>query len=174
MLGATDCHYQHATVDRCNQQELVYCTGVIGTGKAFFEQAVQRDLEGVVAKRLNSPYLLGKRTDAWRKIKRGHQLWCAIIGYIPDAKGSFRSLVLAAKDEDGLRPVGKVGSGIDDKLHGKLESLFSQYRADKPIVPCRERANWLRPGLYCLVSCMERTSRGGLRAPVFLKLRVDE
>ena len=164
----------HATVERCNEPSLVYCTGIVGSGKSFFEQAVERDLEGVVAKRLNSFYLPGKRTDAWRKIKRAEQVWCAIIGYIPDPKEGFRSLVLAAEGANGLQAVGKVGSGIDGELRAQLELLFPKYLATESSVTCRERARWLRPGLYCLVSCMERTQRGDLRAPVFLKLRIDK
>ena len=48
---------------------LVYSEGVVGPGKAFYERVIQEGLEGVVAKRLASPYRPGRRTDAWLKIK---------------------------------------------------------------------------------------------------------
>ena len=48
---------------------LVFSQGVLGAGKAFFQQVVERQLEGVVAKRLDSLYRPGRRDGAWIKIK---------------------------------------------------------------------------------------------------------
>jgi len=57
--------------------------GITGKGSAYFAEAVRRDLEGVVAKRLDSRYLPGQRNDAWLKIKRQAEVICAVIGFVP-------------------------------------------------------------------------------------------
>ncbi len=58
-----------------DQQQLIASDGVIGPGRSFYEQVVAEQLEGVVAKRLASRYLPGRRTGAWIKIKpsMGHR-----------------------------------------------------------------------------------------------------
>lgn len=159
-----------ALVEACGDKHLVLSEGVVGRGMAFFDEAVKLDLEGVVAKRLDSRYLPGKRTPAWVKIKRFERIFCAIIGFIPSGKDDFRSLVIAAEGADGLRPVGKVGTGFDARLRAKLNKLLWPRICERPIVACRERARWVTPGLYCWVTCMERTKGGELRAPVFVEL----
>ncbi len=57
------------TLRRAGQQHLVFSTGIVGAGRAFYEQVVARGLEGVVAKHLASRYLPGRRSEAWVKIK---------------------------------------------------------------------------------------------------------
>jgi ATP-dependent DNA ligase len=53
--------------------EVLFSAGVIGTGTALYAAALAQGHEGVVAKRLASPYRPGRRSPAWRKIKpRGH------------------------------------------------------------------------------------------------------
>ena len=58
-----------AMLQDANAQQVVFSQGVAGAGRAFYEQVIARQLEGVVAKRLNSRYLPGRRSDAWLKIK---------------------------------------------------------------------------------------------------------
>ena len=57
---------------------------MVGSGRALFEQTCREGLEGVVAKRLRGKYLPGKRSDSWIKIKSRQQIYCLIIGYVPD------------------------------------------------------------------------------------------
>lgn len=162
-----------ALVKTCGEKHLVMSEGVVGQGLKFYGEAVKHGLEGVVAKRLASRYLPGKRTPAWVKIKRAERIFCAIIGFLPDGRDDFRSLVLAAESDEGLRPVGKVGTGIDARLRARLNRLLWPRVCERPLVPCRERARWVKPGLYCWVTCMERTKGGELRAPVFAELCVE-
>jgi bifunctional non-homologous end joining protein LigD len=156
------------------QGRLVLSEGIVGQGKAFFQEACRQGLEGVVAKRLQSSYLPGRRTDAWIKIKRSALIDCAIIGFVPAGQDDFRSLILAAQDQGQLRCVGKVGTGFPNKLRRRLNELLWARLRPKPLVPCRIRGKWVEPGLYCRVSCMERTSSGELRAPVFEELIEEE
>ena len=58
------------TVRGAAERGLVFSDGVRASGKAFFDEVAERGLEGVVAKRLESRYVPGSRSDAWLKIKR--------------------------------------------------------------------------------------------------------
>lgn len=146
---------------------------VLGSGKTFFTEVCRSGLEGVVAKRLNSRYQPGKRSDAWIKIKRSQSIYCAIIGFVPRERRDFRNLILASNIDGELRYAGKVGSGFDMALRDQLNDLLYSRLRPKPLVPCKLKGKWIEPGLYCLVSCMERTARGEFRAPVFEELRVE-
>ncbi len=116
-------------VKEYNQPRLVLSEGIVGQGKAFFRAVVAQELEGLIAKRLDSRYGPGQRTDAWVKIKRGEQVLCAVIGFLPSGKDDFRSLILAADHEGSLRYVGKVGTGFDNALRKKINKLlWSRFR----------------------------------------------
>jgi ATP-dependent DNA ligase len=159
------------TLERCAGPRLVSSEGVIGPGKSYFDEACARGLEGIVAKRLDAPYLPGRRSDAWVKIKRHETLACAVIGFVPDEQrpsSDFSALIIATPDEDGqLRCVGRVGSGFDGRMRDRVNAYLWQHLQPEPVVPCREKGLWVEPGLYCAVRCMERTPDGQLRAPVF-------
>jgi DNA ligase D-like protein (predicted ligase) len=157
-------------VSDCGQNQLVLSDGVVGQGKAFFREATAKGLEGVVAKRLGSRYLPGKRTDAWIKTKRFEHIHCAIVGFLPAGADDFKSLILATITDGELRYAGKVGTGFPAALRKRLNQLLWSRLQPKPLVPCKIKGKWVEPGLYCRVSCMERTSGGEFRAPVFEEL----
>ena len=155
-------------VAQAGQAGLVMSEGVVEHGAAYFAQAAAQGLEGVVAKRLDSAYQPGKRTGAWLKIKRHVTIHCAVIGFVPEGKDDFGSLIVAAQEADGvLRCVGRVGSGFDARLRARLNDYLWRHLRDTPVIPCREKGRWVEPGLYCTVTCMDRTADGRLRAPVF-------
>ncbi len=157
-------------------ESLILSEAVTGHGKLFYDQVAAQGLEGIVAKRLGSRYLPGKRTDAWQKIKARQTIPCAIIGFVPAEDGSrdFRSLVLAAhRDGKKLKFAGKVGTGFDRKLRDQVNEVLWSRLADEPLVPCAESGKWLESGLYCLVSFLEWTNNSELRDPVFEELIVE-
>lgn len=166
------------TLARGGGDRLVYSEGVVGSGRAYFDQVRRRGLEGVMAKRLDSAYRPGRRSDAWLKIKARSRMHCAIIGFVPSqgppGEKDFRSLIIATLEDDGeLRPVGRVGSGVDARARRELNSLLWPRLRDRPLVPCRLPGKWVEPGLYCTVSYLERTVNGELRAPVFDELHAE-
>ena len=153
---------------------LVFSDGVVGGGVRYFEEAVAAGLEGVLAKRLESPYEPGRRSDAWVKLKPVHRLHCLVLGWLPDGPHGLKSLVIATDDGGGLRCVGKVGSGLTAAVARELVPRLEAAPRDRPLVPADvPGARWVEPGLYCVVSCVEFTRSGSLRAPVFLQL-VDD
>jgi DNA ligase D-like protein (predicted ligase) len=159
-----------ALVAGARNVRLVMSEGVEAGGVRYFEQAVAQGLEGVVAKRLDSPYEPGRRSGAWLKIKRHETVACVVIGFVPEGTDDFGSLIIAAQsaEEDGeLRWVGRVGSGFDARLRARINKYLYSHLAERPVIACREKGLWVEPGLYCTVKCMERTSDGHLRAPVF-------
>lgn len=148
---------------------IVFSDGVIGPGRAFFEQARARGLEGLVAKELDGAYLPGKRTRSRIKVKTTRTVPCAILGYIADERGDLTSLVVALEEDGRLVSVGRVGSGLTDELRTRLLELCRTRPRATPFVPCKDPGLWVEPGLFCTVSYLERTTNG-LRAPVFVGL----
>jgi len=156
----------------CGDPRLVFSEGIVGAGIAFFEQLRQRQLEGMVAKRLDSRYRPGERTSAWQKIKAAHRLQCAILGYLADGD-DLRSLIIAAPDPDGhLQCVGRVGSGLTQAKAAELLALLRARPRAGPLIDCGMDGAWVEPGLFCEVSYFERSATG-LRAPVFESLIVE-
>jgi bifunctional non-homologous end joining protein LigD len=159
-------------VSKLKHPHLIMSEGVTGDGRAYFQQAVERKLEGVMAKLLTSPYLAGKRNDCWIKIKRHHELAAVVIGFTQEETGTkkdFAALIVATPESDGtLTAVGKVGSGFNGVVRDKINSFLWAHIRKTPVVACVEKGGiWVEPELYCMVRCMERTATGQLRAPVF-------
>ncbi|OIV38231.1 hypothetical protein BIV57_06770 [Mangrovactinospora gilvigrisea] len=131
------------------------------------------ELEGVVAKRLDSPYRPGVRSPDWIKQRRGHRTAVAlVIGWTPDERGDARSLHLALPAADGsggLAYAGRVGSGITDRTARDLAARLAPLAADRSAVPvpAGETGQWVRPQLAVAVAYLERTTAGRLRQPVF-------
>lgn len=157
-----------------------YCDHVEDEGKMLFRQMQKMDLEGMIAKRKKSKYLIGKRSSDWLKIKNVQSQEAIIVGFT-DPKGArqyFGSLLLAVRNRNKLVSIGNVGTGFNDKslkdLHGKLKKLV---RKTSPLnVPIKEAPDitWVEPELVCNIKFTEITADGSVRHPVFQGLRVDK
>ncbi|MGZ8583514.1 MAG: non-homologous end-joining DNA ligase, partial [Actinomycetota bacterium] len=157
-------------------------THALGDGVAFTEGAKGLGLEGVMAKRAGSPYLPGRRSPDWRKIKLMNTQACVILGWTPGQggrAGSFGALLVGAIDDGELRWVGQVGSGFTDRM---LDDLMTQLaplaRRDPPIddpaLAAVKGATFVEPELVCEVRFLEMTkSTGKMRAPSFRGMRPD-
>jgi DNA ligase D-like protein (predicted ligase) len=162
-------------VRRCGNPRLIMSEGVIGSGAGYFAEACKLGLEGIVAKRLDSRYLAGKRSDAWIKIKRQEEYTCAVVGFVPaeTITRDFSALVVAAQIDGEMQCVGRVGTGFNAKLRERINAYLWSHLREQPVIPCREKARWVELGLYCTIRCMERTKGGQLRAPVLGELYGD-
>ena len=137
-------------------------------------------LEGMIAKRKDSKYYIGKRSADWLKIKNIQTQEAIIVGF-SEPKGSrtaFGSLLLAVKKRNKLVHIGNVGTGFTDKslkeLHVKLKKLK---RKTSPLdVPIKETPDitWVDPVLVCNIKYTEMTDEGIIRHPVFQGLRIDK
>jgi DNA ligase D-like protein (predicted ligase) len=150
--------------------QFLFSESIRGSGTALFREASARGLEGIVAKRAGSRYLPGKRSDAWIKFKRSETTVCAIMGFEPWGQNDFRSLILAGQVDGELRYVGRVGTGFDRALRERLNRLLWSRLQPRPLVACKLQGQWVRPGLYCVLSYLERTAGEEFRAPAFKRL----
>ena len=152
---------------------VIESTGVVGTGRAFFAEISNRGLEGVVAKRLDSAYLPGKRSDAWTKFKRRVYDHAVVLGYLPKEGDDFKSLVVGTHRDGVLSYAGRVGSGFDASLRRQVNALLRAHPAAGPLLePPQElpEVAWVTLRIYCMVSYVELASAGVMRAPVFERL----
>jgi bifunctional non-homologous end joining protein LigD len=163
---------EHRTVQRSRP--------VAGQGVAFFEQARQLGLEGVVAKRAGSTYQPGRRSPDWRKIKAVQQQDCVIVGWTPgqgNRAATLGALLVAVMGDDGLVFAGNVGTGFTDSFLTRLLPELEAREVPEPPVAGAPRirgARWVRPELVCEVAFQEWTADGVMRQPIFLGLRDDK
>jgi bifunctional non-homologous end joining protein LigD len=156
---------------------------VVGHGKELLAATAEQGLEGVIAKRLDSPYEPGRRTPSWLKIKNVDRQEVVVGGWVPgDGKRRDRigALLVGVRDDDGsLRHVGRVGTGFTeaelDRLADKLRPLE---REDSPFAPGGPKiprgAVFADPELVAEVEFREWTDGGQLRAPSYKGLRDDK
>lgn len=126
-------------------------------GKELFDSVVKLGLEGIVAKRLHSPYRSGKRSSEWLKIPADRQACLLIVGYTAPAgaRTGFGALHLAGYRESQLIYAGRVGTGFSDSDLRNLMSTLSPLRRTTPPctgpVPHAPEHTWVEPRLVCAV-----------------------
>ncbi len=165
-----------------------------GGGADLLEAASRQGLEGIVAKRCDSPYRPGKRTGEWIKTRVWRRQEFVIGGYIPGEGRRARrvgSLLVGYYDRrrselrkgeaQALHFAGGVGSGLNeahlDLLTRELrerERPESPFDVGAPAGPKARLAVWCEPELVCEVSWTEWTNEGTLRQPAFKGMRDDK
>ena len=152
----------------------------IGDGAALFAASGERALEGVMAKRLGSPYLVGKRSPNWRKVKHRLQVEVTIGGFnkgTGSRANTFGALLVGVPAGDGsLQFAGGVGTGFDQAMLEQLTTALQTLATpDCPFDKTPPRtyladATWVRPELRALVEIAEFTNEGHVRHASFLHL----
>jgi bifunctional non-homologous end joining protein LigD len=159
-------------------------------GADLLEAVSRQGLEGVMAKRVDAPYLPGRRSRSWIKVKvRRHDEmvvggWSGGLG---NREGKLGSLLVGFYDPvpggdvpGPLRYAGRVGSGFTsgelDRMGARLAGLAA---AESPFDPAppplhRKGAHWVRPEVVVEVEYGEWTEEGRLRHPVYLGERTDK
>jgi len=152
-------------------------------GTSLFEAARSQGLEGVVGKRLGSPYVPGRRSPDWRKVAVKRRLRAVVGGYLPGEGGrasTFGSILVGLNDEHGLRWIAAVGSGFDEPaLQAFSAALRQMERTVKPfyndvITPKPIRPVWVEPEIVVEVEYKEWTHDLHLRAPVYKGIQVAD
>jgi len=149
-------------------------------GESLLEAARVHELEGIMAKQIDSKYFPGKRNDLWLKIKIRNTRECVIIGY-NEGKGNrsstFGGLHIAEREGSKLVYRGKVGTGFDDAT---IKEIFKQIKQLKEIkkpvegkVLDEKVSKWVEPKLMVEVSYASLTPDKNFREPVFVSLRPD-
>ncbi|KRC35476.1 ATP-dependent DNA ligase [Oerskovia sp. Root918] len=174
-------------------EDLVDGSGIVHVPPAFdgdlagaVATSRQLGLEGVVAKRRTSTYTAGRRSRSWIKVKHSHTQEVVVIGWRPghgDRSHLVGSLLLAVPDDEGLRYVGRVGSGFTEKDRRDLVTRLGRIaRVTNPAldVPAADAsdARWVTPHLVGEVDYADWTSApegdGKLRHAVWRGWRPDK
>lgn len=157
---------------------LRYSDHLEGEGALVHKKACMLELEGVVAKRLDSKYRGGRGKD-WLKLKCGARQEVVIVGYT-DPGGSrtgLGALLLGVHEKDGgLRYAGKVGTGFTEKSLAELSKRLRAMEQEKSPFDSAPRisgAHWVKAELVAEIAFAEWTAGGHMRHPSFLGLRED-
>jgi bifunctional non-homologous end joining protein LigD len=153
-----------------------------GEGDALLEATKQQGLEGIIAKRLDSPYEPGRRSPLWIKIKNFLRQEFVIGGWVPGGggrTGRIGALMLGYYDDRGvLHYAGKVGTGFTGAELDRLAGLFGPLaRADTPFaeqVPDWRVARYIDPVLVAEVAYGHWTAAGQVRHSSYQGLRDDK
>ena len=155
----------------------------IGDGSVLLDAARSTGLEGVMAKRVDSVYLPGKRSPAWRKVKARARQEFVVGGWQPGERGragQIGSLLIGVYEDDRLAYSGRVGTGFTMRELERVGHLLAPLATtESPFDPPPPRliartAQWVRPALVAEVEFGEWTEEGVLRHPAYLGLRDDK
>lgn len=162
-----------------------------GTAQQVLDAVRQLGMEGVVGKRLDSPYEGGGRTGAWVKCRTNLEQEFVIGGYLPGKRGfeclligvfEGKSLIFCAKLRNGFVP--RIRNGIFallEKLHSpqcpfaNLPETAIPSRWGTPVTAENMKDfRWVKPQLVCQAAFVEWTDRGRLRHVSFVGMRDDK
>ncbi len=146
-------------------------------GEKSFKFAKDNDLEGIIAKKINSLYS-GTRNEDWIKIKCYQRQEFVVAGYTTSDKNEIISAILLGyyRGKD-LVYVGKVGTGLSERMKKDLANKFNKIkRKTNPFSVEIKEANvvWLSPKLVAEIQFAEITKDKLLRQPSFIALRQDK
>jgi bifunctional non-homologous end joining protein LigD len=148
-------------------------------GEALYEQVVQLGLEGIVAKKADSPYRAG-RSSNWLKIRADRTDDFVVVGFTrpKGSRSGFGALDLGAYQDGKLVYAGRVGSGFTaaqlKAVSAALERSVRPTPAFSGPVPQDPGHTWVEPTLVAEVRYKEWTDEGLLRQPVFVRFRDDK
>ena len=151
-----------------------------GEGASLLDVSARRGLEGIVAKRLVSPYRPGKRTRDWLKVKNVRSQEVVIGGWLPGKgrrEGEIGALSVGYYDDGELRYAGKVGTGFTEADLRLLRERLEPLRTDESPFTGRQPqkgATFVRPELVAQVEFAEWTNAGTLRHASYEGLRDDK
>ena len=158
---------------------IFYSDHVFEQGVTFFKAATKRQLEGIIAKDGQSPYL-STRSKYWLKIKTHLRQEVVIGGYTAprNSRKKFGALIVGVYQDGILMYSGHVGGGFNQnslkEIHELLKPLIVPKSPFSMAIKTNEAATWVKPKLVCEVSFQEWTQDGLMRQPIFQGMRTDK
>jgi len=156
--------------DALGSSDMVHAVSGYDDGEALFSLMKEKDMEGIVSKKTDSPYIGGKKHKMWFKTKTTKQLTAAVCG-LKVKNGEVKSLMIAEYQDGNLVPIGSVSSGLTDRdriillnaLPQLVQEPSEQHRGAKT-----DDVILIKPVLNVIVSYIEREQNGSLRHPVLV------
>ncbi len=151
-------------------------------GELLFNAAKEFGLEGIMAKRKDSKYIPGKRSDFWQKIKVRSSTECVLLGYTQgkgERERTFGALQIAERVNGELNYRGKVGTGFDDDTMKEILRELKKHKVIKkpPLkggkVVDEKITTWIEPHVIAEIGYSRLTPDAMFREPVFYRLRPD-
>ncbi len=156
-----------------NGKFLLYSDFVLGNGQKVFDFAKQNNLEGVIAKKVDSKYT-GQRDENWLKIKCRHRQEFVVAGFtVTDKNPTLSALVLGVYENEKLNFVGKVGTGFDEKKRAEIHKNLAKITKKTPNFDLKN-VIWTKPEIVVEVEFAELTKDKILRQPSFIGIREDK
>jgi bifunctional non-homologous end joining protein LigD len=170
-----------------------YSAALGNDAKPILEKIKRLGLEGLIGKKADSVYEIGRRSGSWIKLKFQREQEFVIGGYTNPSgtRKHFGSIIVGVYEGGNLQFVGKVGTGFNQKLLSNLVGQFKKIsQTDCPFDNLPEKrsgrygqnitasemklCHWVKPIMVCQVKFAEWTRDDRLRQPVFLGLREDK
>jgi bifunctional non-homologous end joining protein LigD len=146
-------------------------------GLALFEAARDKGLEGVVAKRFDSPYRPGQRHPDWLQVDAVRKQDFVVLGFVPQIGARLlEALIVGVFDGRAFRPVGKVVGGFDRAASIRLRKLLDALPSAAPTDDARwsdDGIFWVMPRIVVSIKFSEWDQKGQLRFPIFNSLKPD-
>ena len=148
-------------------------------GETYYKIALNKGLEGIIAKQKKSLYQEGLRTGKWLKIKRLQSCDCVIFGCTKGTGArskTFGALILGLYKDTTPVFIGKVGTGFNQTTLEELCKAFEPFKTENPAFKTglHEEITWLKPKLVCEIHYQTITNDLRLRMPRFRGLRKDK
>jgi len=162
-----------------NSEGIRYSDHQLEKGKELFELAKHNELEGIIAKRVDSRYV-SERSANWLKLKTSKTLDAVVGGWTaPRGAGMpLGSLLLGLYDGHKLQFIGHAGSGFNAQTHEEVSQKLKKLETSKcsfaSVPETNEKATWAKPELVARVRFSGWTQEERLRHPVFMGLRDDK
>src|SRR5882762_6314991 len=158
---------------------LKYLEHFANDGETLYQQVVKLGLEGIVAKKADSPYRAG-RSPNWLKIRADRVDDFVVVGFTrpKGSRSGFGALDLGAYENGKLVYAGRVGSGFTAAELKQVSAVLERGIRPTPAftgpVPQDPGHTWVEPTLVVEVRYKEWTDEGLLRQPVFVRFRDDK
>jgi bifunctional non-homologous end joining protein LigD len=152
----------------------------VGDGEAMLAASRAQELEGIVAKRLDCPYLPGRRSSGWVKVKNVRRADVVVGGWVEGEggrSGKLGALAIGWYQDGELFYGGRVGSGFTEAELTRVGKLLKPLARDSSPFTAgtkpAKQTHFVEPELVAAVDYGDITEAGTLRHPRYKGLRDD-